>query len=544
MRVRATIAICLALTSVLLFAARTACAQPAEKRVALVIGVGKYVNAPALANPLNDAREIGSALERLGFQSDTVVDPDYSTMKRAILGFGQRLEGARVALFYYAGHGMDVESHNYLLPADFELTAVADLRFTAFDVRDVLAKLEAPGRASLVFLDACRDNPFAAALAAQSGSRSVAVGRGLGRIDTSVSGMLIAYATEPGSTAQDGSGRHSPFTAALLQHIATPGLDVRQMLTRVRIDVLAATNNQQRPWTTESLDNDFYFVPAAKEPAPPPPSAPAPPAPSPSASLEGLFWQSIANSTNRADFEAYLQQFPQGVFAPLARNRLAALTTPTAPPPPAAFGDPAADMLAAKRALAALGYLKAATDAELDRQTQEAILRWQSFEALDETGRLTEVEGNRLDAEATILGALLKVGARSPRGTSADSVKGAGARFDLGTSFERGDGKPKDAAEAAYWYALAAGDGWAAAFTNLGTLYARGVRGKPDTEFAELLWKAAAARDDATAMYNLGAMYERGIGVPADVAAAKRWYARGAEHKHAASAEALHRLGG
>jgi len=217
MRLRALPAVWVVLTGALLCAAGMACAQPAEKRVALVIGVGKYVNAPALANPPNDARETGAALERLGFQTDTVLDPDYSRMKRAILGFGQRLEGAKVALFYYAGHGMDVESHNYLLPADFELTGVADLRFTAFDVQDVLAKLEAPGRASLAFLDACRDNPFAAALAAQSGTRSVAVGRGLGRIDTSVSGLLIAYATEPGTTAQDGSGHHSPFTSALLR---------------------------------------------------------------------------------------------------------------------------------------------------------------------------------------------------------------------------------------------------------------------------------------------------------------------------------------
>jgi TPR repeat protein len=290
-----------------------------------------------------------------------------------------------------------------------------------------------------------------------------------------------------------------------------------------------------------------------------------------------LFWQSIANSTNRADFEAYLQQFPQGVFAPLARNRLAALTPPAAPAPapppsssaeilasigrapsappptpappaPAAAADsawPPSDRASVQAAFNLLGYRKGAISGDFDEATRAAIKRWQAFEGLDETGQLTPAARDRLLNDSAELGLLLPSRSYSPRGAAADSVKGAEARFDLGASFERGVGKPKDAAEAAYWYALAARDGWPAAFTNLGTLYARGVvGGKPDTAAAERLWKAAAARDDAIAMFNLGAMYERGIGVPADAGVAKRWYARGAEHKHAASAEALRRLGG
>ena len=546
----------LAAAALFLFAAHAA-AQPAEKRVALVIGVGKYLNAPALANPPNDARQMGAALAKLGFQTDTVIDPDYQTMQRAILTYGRRLDGAKVALFYYAGHGMDVLGRNYLLPADFELTNISDLPFTAFEVQDVLGKLEAPGRASLAFLDACRNNPFAAELAARLGTRSVEVGRGLGRIERNVSGMLIAYATEPGNIAADGDGQDSPFTTALLHHIATPGLDVRQMLTRVRYDVLAATDQKQRPWTTESLDSDFYFAPVAAVAIAPAP----PPAPSPGVSMEALFWQSIASSTNAADYVAYLQQFPQGVFAPLARNRLASLTPPTAPapptPPPAAPPTAALapapvedsawslpDRKAAQEALATLGHLKGAADGEFGAGTRAAIQHWQSFEGLDETGRLTTAQRDRLLDDAAKLTALLKPGAKSPHGTAADTVRGAEARFDQAGAFERGDGKPKDPTEAAYWYALAAADGWSAAYTNLGTLYVRGLLGKPDAAAAERLWKAAAALNETTAMYDLGVLYERGIGVPIDLAAAKRWYARGAERKHAASAEALHRLGG
>jgi len=537
-------------------------AQPGEKRVALVVGVGKYVNAPALANPPNDARAMGLALQKLGFQTETIIDPDYATMQRAILAFGRRLEGAKAALFYYAGHGMDVLSRNYLLPADFELTNISDLPFTAFDVQDVLGKLEGPGRASLVFLDACRDNPFAAALAARLGSRSTGVERGLGRMDRSVSGMLIAYATDPGRVAADGDGQDSPFTSALLKYIATPGLDVRQMLTRVRYDVLLATNQQQRPWTTESLDSDFYFVPAAAvatapaPPAPTPTPTPVPPVPA----LEALFWQTISGSTNRADYEAYLQQFPQGVFAPLARNRLASLTPATAPAPvvqPAApvptaqtaapmedSAWPLADRRAVQAALVALGHLRGGADGEFGAGTRTAIQHWQAFEGLEETGRLTMAQRDRLLDDAAKLADLLRTGAKSPRGTPADAIRGGEARFDLAGAFERGDGKPKDAAEAAYWYALAAGDGWAAAYTNLGTLHVRGLLGRADGAAAERLWKVAAARDETTAMYDLGVLRERGIGVPVDLAMAKRWYARGAERRHTASAEALRRLGG
>ncbi len=387
-----------------------AAAQPAEKRVALVVGVGKYTNAPALANPPNDARGMGLALQKLGFQTETIIDPDYATMQRAILTFGRRLEGAKAALFYYAGHGMDVLSRNYLLPADFELTNISDLPFTAFDVQDVLGKLEGPGRASLVFLDACRDNPFAAALAARMGSRSTGVERGLGRMDRNVSGMLIAYATDPGRVAADGDGQDSPFTSALLKYIATPGLDVRQMLTRVRFDVLRATNPKQRPWTTESLDSDFYFVPTAAvatAPAPPPTVTPLPPPAQPIPALEALFWQSISGSTNRGDYEAYLQQFPQGVFSPLARNRLASLTPPAAPAPvvqptmqPAAPVEdstwPLADRRAAQAALVSLGHLRGAANGEFGATTRTAIQHWQSFEAQEETGRLTVTQRDRL----------------------------------------------------------------------------------------------------------------------------------------------------
>jgi uncharacterized caspase-like protein len=278
-----------------------ACAA-SEKRVALVIGVEHYQNAPALPNPANDARLIGTSLEKLGFDVQTVIDPDYETMKRALRDFGRRLDGAAVATFYYAGHGIQVAGRNYLLPIDAALMREADLRYEAFELQAVLDEMDAPGRTNIIFLDACRDNPLRDAFSRRLGSRGLTVGQGLASVETQSGGILIAYATAPGNVALDGEGANSPFTAALARHIATPGLEVRQMLTRVLADVQTATGSEQRPWVNESLDADFYFVSKPDRPA----------AAEVGASPEIVFWQSISGSTNPADFSAYIKQFPQG----------------------------------------------------------------------------------------------------------------------------------------------------------------------------------------------------------------------------------------
>lgn len=528
-----------------IFCSGTAWAET-DKRVALVIGVARYRNVPALANPANDARLVGPALKQLGFDVQIVIDPDYETFKSALRDFGRRLEGARVALFYYAGHGLQTAGRNYLLPVNTVLARETDLRYEAFDVQAVLDEMDSPKRVNLVFLDACRDNPLARSLAASMGSRGSAVNRGLAPIDTQTGGTLIAFATAPGDVASDGD-KNSPFTTALVRHIATPGVDVRQMLTRVRVDVQSATSGKQRPWVNESLDADFYFVPRSVPTAPVGPEAGTMMLASP----EIVFWQSIASSRDPADFEAYIQQFPQGSFAPLARARLAALPRRTGAS--VTRSDPAADApgwsdaerRALQSALTALGHYRGPINGDLAIGARSAIRAWQGFEALEETGRLSEDQRDRIVRDAEQLAALLKVAEKSPRATVGAavgaSVKSASARFTRGLAFERGVSQPKDLEEAAYWYALAAADGWAPALTNLGTLRARGPT--PDLEAARRLWLAAAARGEGTALFNLGALAEKGIGGPADASLAKRWYSRGAERKDSASTAALKRLG-
>jgi uncharacterized caspase-like protein len=152
-----------------------------EQRVALIIGVGAYANVPHLANPANDARLIEQSLKTLGFDVETVIDPNRDQMARALSGFSRRGEGATIALFFHAGHGIQVSGRNYLLPTDAVVEHESDLRYNAFDVQDLLDQMDEPGRVNLVFLDACRDNPFARLLGARAGSRSVSVDRGLSR---------------------------------------------------------------------------------------------------------------------------------------------------------------------------------------------------------------------------------------------------------------------------------------------------------------------------------------------------------------------------
>ncbi len=232
-------------------------------RVALVIGNGNYANVPALANPTNDARDIAGSLRDLGFKVIEGYNLDGTAMRGKIADFGAVLPGAAVTLFYYAGHGVQVAGKNYLVPVDAKLERPSSLGVEAIEVGTVLSDMETEKRVNLVFLDACRDNPLSRSLAKSFGaSRSTAVGQGLAQLNAGV-GTLITFATSPDTLALDGSGKNSPFTTAMLRHIGTPGLEIRSMLTRVRADVIKATNQQQVPWDHSSLTGDFYFRPGS-----------------------------------------------------------------------------------------------------------------------------------------------------------------------------------------------------------------------------------------------------------------------------------------
>ncbi len=224
-------------------------------RIALVIGNGAYVNAPKLPNPPNDAREVASALRAVGFSVIAATDLDRNKMELTILEFLRKALSARIAVLFYAGHGVAIDGKNYLVPIDTKDISRTTVSFELVDVDRILAGLDDEARANIVLLDACRDNP----LASRSASGRSAARDGLAAYSSVASGMLIAFATAPGKTAADGEGSHSPFTAALLKHLKTPKLEVNQMLTRVRVDVVEATKREQVPWANSSLLGEIYL---------------------------------------------------------------------------------------------------------------------------------------------------------------------------------------------------------------------------------------------------------------------------------------------
>lgn len=231
------------------------------KRVALVIGNGAYQNAPQLPNPRNDASDIAELLHGLGFEVVDGFDLDKRAFEERIVEFSERTEGAEATLFYYAGHGMQVDGRNYLLPIDAALEKKASLPFQTVPVDTVLRFMTARNRVAIALLDACRDNPLSRRFAL---TRSSAAGLGLAMPITG-GGIMIGFATAPGETAADGDGRNSPFAAALLRHLGTPGVEIGRAMRRVMGDVSTATNDRQRPWVHSDISVDFYMLPGTGE---------------------------------------------------------------------------------------------------------------------------------------------------------------------------------------------------------------------------------------------------------------------------------------
>ncbi|MGE0875896.1 MAG: caspase domain-containing protein [Burkholderiales bacterium] len=366
-----------------------AAAKPApggERRVALVIGNSAYKHSP-LKNPVNDARAMAQALVETGFSVTLLEDGSETSMRRAIRAFGDELLRGGAGLFYYAGHGMQVRGRNYLIPVNADIQREDEVEDQAVDANFVLTKMDTAKNAlNIMILDACRNNPF------HRSFRSAA--QGLAQMEAP-SGTLIAFATAPGSVAADGDGDNGVYTKHLLQQVRQPGVPVEQLFKQVRNGVMNDTKERQVPWESSSLRGDFYFMApvagaaqlsrddvrkavidatreqeqrSAKERAQlqsamekmiqealakqraeleaqrgaPAPAAAAPPVVAAVApgtherQVELAFWDSIKDSANPADFTAYLQRYPQGAFAPIARNRLAVAPAAAAPKPAAA----------------------------------------------------------------------------------------------------------------------------------------------------------------------------------------------------------------
>jgi uncharacterized caspase-like protein len=292
--------------------------QPAlaEKRAALVLGNSTYQNVAPLANPSNDGTLMAAVLKNAGFD---VVDfrRDLSAVetRRALRDFADRARDADIAVVYYAGHGIEVDGANYLIPVDAKLERDTDVYDEAFSLDRILIAVEPARKLRLVILDACRDNPFTKTMKRTVASR--AIGQGLAKVEPTSPNVLIAYSAKAGSTAADGDGKNSPFTIALSKHLTTPGLDVRRAFGYVRDDVLRSTSNRQEPFVYGSLGGeDVPLVPAPVKVTPP-----AAPAANPQADIRRDYELALQIG-NKSALNAFLTQYPDGFYASLAQLQL------------------------------------------------------------------------------------------------------------------------------------------------------------------------------------------------------------------------------
>ena len=279
-------------------------AQPKENRVALVVGNSAYKTAP-LRNPTNDAKDMAAKLKGMGF---TVIERSNLSVKQigsTLREFRSKLTPGSVALVFYAGHGLQIKGENYLPAVDADISSEEDVPTQSLAMRQIMDVLEdAKTRLNLVFLDACRNNPYARSF------RSAA--DGLNRVNAP-SGTLISFATRPGSVAADGTGRNGLYTGALLEQMNNPNQPIEQILKKVVSQVKAGSNSQQEPWMEGSIEGEFCFSECGKQVA------------QSGVSDDRVFWESVKDSRDVNEVKAYLEQFPRGIFAGIARARVAAL---------------------------------------------------------------------------------------------------------------------------------------------------------------------------------------------------------------------------
>ena len=388
----------------------------ADKRVAFVVGNGAYKNVPQLPNPVVDAKSMSKVLRSVGFDVVEGVNLTRDKMTEKLLDFGKKAEGADVAVFFYAGHGIAVNGTNYLLPVDADLRSEMDVKLgAAINVDVTLEQTMADAKVKLVFLDACRDNPFAAKIRSAKATRSVSVQSGLAEMKSG-EGTLIAFATGPGQTALDGeNGTNSPFTRALVANITQPGVEIQQAMTKVRAQVNEETNKNQLPWGHTNLIGSVYLnplgVPSEKAEAPSTP-------PGPASDVELEFWRSVKDSNKPEELNAYLTSYPNGTFKSLALARIASLqngpsTTTrnlTTEVDPATFTEEAdqtsEDQIGldkgqrrdVQRRLTGLGFDVKVTG-KFDDQTRSVIRRWQAARGYPATGYLNNLQHKALLSE-------------------------------------------------------------------------------------------------------------------------------------------------
>jgi uncharacterized caspase-like protein len=445
-------------------------AAKADRRVAFVVGNGAYKNVAQLPNPPIDAKAMASTLRNVGFEVIEGSNLTRDQMTEKLLDFGRKAQGSDVAVFYYAGHGIAVGGSNYLLPVDADIKSEMDVKLgAAINIDLTLDQTMGDAKVKLVFLDACRDNPFAAKIKSNSATRSVNVQSGLAEMKSG-EGTLIAFATGPGQTALDGQeGNNSPFTRALIDNITKPGVEIQQAMTSVRAQVNEETHKGQLPWGHTNLIGAVYLNPAQQTQqvanAAPTASnnAPAAAASGSSDGVELEYWRSVKETNKPEELNAYLSTYPNGQFKALALARLAAIqngpSTTTrnlnAGVDPATFTDDASQLTEdqigldkgqrrdVQRRLNGLGFDTKVTGAFTD-DTRTVLKRWQAARGYPSTGFLNKLQHKALLSEivastTTASDDNPKPGRRAAPAQSAPvQHRGGGGAGDAGAAFMGG----------------------------------------------------------------------------------------------------------
>ena len=398
-------------------------AAKADRRVAFVVGNGTYKNVAQLPNPPIDAKAMAATLRNVGFEVIEGSNLTRDQMTEKLLDFGRKAQGSDVAVFYYAGHGIAVSGSNYLLPVDADIKSEMDVKLgAAINIDLTLEQTMGDAKVKLVFLDACRDNPFAAKIKSNSATRSVNVQSGLAEMKSG-EGTLIAFATGPGQTALDGQeGNNSPFTRALIDNITKPGVEIQQAMTSVRAQVNEETHKGQLPWGHTNLIGAVYLNPAqatqqVANAAPTAGSIPAATAGN-SDGVELEYWRSVKESNKPEELNAYLSAYPNGQFKALALARLAAIKSGPSTTTrnlnsgidPATFTDEATQLTEdqigldkgqrrdVQRRLTGLGFDTKVTGAFSD-DTRSVLKRWQAARGYPSTGYLNKLQHKALLSE-------------------------------------------------------------------------------------------------------------------------------------------------
>jgi len=481
-----------------------------ERRVALVVGNFGYQHVPRLANPGNDATLIATTLRQLGFTlvGDGVQENvDKPHFDRLVQDFGRAIQGADVALFYYAGHGMQVDGSNWLVPTDANPTRPQDLEFQMLNAELVLRQMDGAGtRLNLVILDACRNNPFS-----ELGTRAVRGGLAQMRAPE---GTMISFATQPGNVAVDGGGANGPYAAALAAAMRQPGLDIFRVFNRVGLTVKHDTGGAQLPWESASpIDGEFYFTETDTA----------------SDSLAAA----AADATPAA---------PNGE----ARNTLPTTPGPTTPGPttPSTTVHDAAAVLSTLQSRAEQGKVDAQFDLGLVYYKGQGVPRDDALAR--HWFELAATQGLAKAQFAT--GTMLERGRGGPRSYAAAlpwyqraAEQGyAPAEDALGRFYGRGLGVARDLKLRTDWYRRASDHGNPVGEWALGNFYQSGDGVDKDVALARQLYQRAASQGFVPAELRLALMDEHGVGVPPDNAGALRWFRLAAD---AGNSMALNNLG-